>query len=55
VLLVYPTSRHLERLAQYATVADLLDFARTKPIRRVQPLVRSSEGPQLPPALLAGW
>jgi hypothetical protein len=55
VLLVYPTIRHLERLAEHATVADLLDFARAKPIRRVQPTVRQGEGPRLPSELLAGW
>lgn len=35
--LVYPTIKHLERLAQFGDVDELLDFARSKPIYRVMP------------------
>ncbi len=34
---VYPTEQHLRRLAPFQTVSALLAFARTKPIRMVQP------------------
>ncbi len=35
--LIFPTIKHLERIAPYATVDALLDFARTKPILTVSP------------------
>ncbi|MCA1646300.1 MAG: hypothetical protein LC797_12870 [Chloroflexi bacterium] len=34
---VYATAQHLRRLSAHQTVADLLAFARAKPIRRLQP------------------
>ena len=39
---VYATASHLRRLAPFKSVADLLRFARTKPIRRVQPEVHEA-------------
>jgi 8-oxo-dGTP pyrophosphatase MutT (NUDIX family) len=36
---VYATAQHLRRLTPYRTVADLLEFARHKAIRRIQPEV----------------
>jgi 8-oxo-dGTP pyrophosphatase MutT (NUDIX family) len=34
---LFPTTEHLKRLAGFKTVAELLAFARTKPIRMVSP------------------
>lgn len=39
--IIYPTRKHLERLAQFRSVDELLAFARTKPVRTV--LARGSE------------
>lgn len=55
---VYATVQHLRRLAPYATVSDLLDFARAKRIHRIQPEVRNSDqGPRvhLPTELIDNW
>jgi hypothetical protein len=56
--LVYATEQHLRRIAPLATVADALAFARSKPIRRVQPEV-SREGADikvwLAPELIDAW
>jgi 8-oxo-dGTP pyrophosphatase MutT (NUDIX family) len=35
---LFPTTEHLKRLALYASVAELLEFARQKPIRMVLPV-----------------
>ncbi len=40
IVLVFPTIKHLEQLAPFATVAELLDHARGVVIRPVQPRVR---------------
>jgi 8-oxo-dGTP pyrophosphatase MutT (NUDIX family) len=37
---VYATAQHLRRLVPFSSVSSLLDFARKKTIRRVQPEVR---------------
>ena len=37
LLLVFPTIKHLEQLAEYATVDDALDTARTRKVQPVQP------------------
>ena len=43
--MVYATAQHLRRLSSFASVADLLAFARQKPIRMVQPdLTESGSG-----------
>jgi 8-oxo-dGTP pyrophosphatase MutT (NUDIX family) len=55
---VYATAQHLRRIAPCATVAKLLDFARTKPIRRIQPeVVERGAGLSawLPPELVDNW
>jgi 8-oxo-dGTP pyrophosphatase MutT (NUDIX family) len=42
---VYATAQHLHRLAPFTSVADLLEFARTKPIKMVSPqVVESGDG-----------
>jgi len=40
ILLVFPTIKHLEQLERFATVAELLDYARELEVRPVQPRVR---------------
>lgn len=55
---VYPTAQHLRRLAAFQQVGDLLEFASSKPIRRVQPsLIDSQAGPTpwLDPVLVDRW
>ncbi len=37
--LIFPTIKHLERIARFATVDALLEFARTKPIVTVAPVI----------------
>jgi recombination protein RecT len=53
--LIFPTIKHLERIAPYRTVDELLAFARTKPIVTVSPDVQP--GPQfvLIPELENAW
>jgi 8-oxo-dGTP pyrophosphatase MutT (NUDIX family) len=55
---VYATAQHLRRLSSFARVADLLAFARQKPIRVVQPdLTESGSGlsVSLRPELIDVW
>lgn len=53
--LIFPTYKHLERIAQFATVDELLAFAATKKTIPVTPDVR--EGPRflIPAALENSW
>ena len=56
--IVYATAQHLRRLMPFASVAALLDFARAKPIRTVQPeVIESPTGirPFLRPDLIDAW
>jgi 8-oxo-dGTP pyrophosphatase MutT (NUDIX family) len=55
---VYATAQHLRRITPYQTVGELLTFARSKPIRRVQPEVTDGAGGlsvALPPELDGRW
>jgi hypothetical protein len=55
---VYATAQHLRRIAPFDCVADLLEFARTKAIRRMQPeVVERGSGLSvwLPPELVDRW
>jgi 8-oxo-dGTP pyrophosphatase MutT (NUDIX family) len=52
--LVYPTIKHLERLAQFATLDELLAFARTKPVLALSPETANG-GFSLPPAQENAW
>lgn len=55
---VFATAQHLRRLVPFGTVDDLVAFARTKPIRRVQPeLVETATGVRvvLPEASASDW
>lgn len=53
--LVYPTIKHLERFAAFASVEDALAFARGKPILTIMPGCAPSEGFVMPPALENAW
>jgi 8-oxo-dGTP pyrophosphatase MutT (NUDIX family) len=53
--LVYPTIKHLERLAQFERVADVLAYARTKPILTIMPDRAPSEGFVMPMELEDAW
>jgi hypothetical protein len=55
---VYATQQHLRRIAPFAHVAELVEFARSKPIRCVQPRVIEQAGGlhvELPPGLDTTW
>ena len=39
IVLVFPTIKHLEQLSAFATAAELLDYARGRTVRAVQPRV----------------
>ena len=39
ILLVFPTIKHLEQLGEFATVSDLLDYARGREVLPVEPRV----------------
>lgn len=53
--LVYPTIKHLERLAAFERVDDAMAFARTKPIQTIMPTCAPSEGFVMPPTLEDAW
>ncbi|MBV8639656.1 MAG: NUDIX hydrolase [Candidatus Eremiobacteraeota bacterium] len=53
--LVYPTIKHLERLAGFERVADALSYARTKPILTIMPDRAPSEGFVMPEELEGAW
>ncbi len=53
--MIFPTLKHLERVAQFATVADLLAFADTKKTVPVTPNVREGASFFIPAALENSW
>ena len=53
--LVYPTVKHLERLAAHASVEDALTFARAKPVLTIMPDRAPSEGFVMPAELEDRW
>jgi 8-oxo-dGTP pyrophosphatase MutT (NUDIX family) len=53
--IVFPTLKHIERIAKFATVEDLLAFADTKKTIPVTPDVRPGQQFSLPPALEDTW
>jgi len=53
--LIFPTIKHLERIAPYGTVDDLLAFARTKTIVTVSPDVQPGPRFLLIPELENAW
>jgi 8-oxo-dGTP pyrophosphatase MutT (NUDIX family) len=52
--LVYPTIKHLERLAKFDSLDELLDFARTKPVLALSPDT-VKDGFALPGGLENAW
>jgi len=53
--LMYPTVKHLERLAAFADLDGLLTFARSKPIRTVAPPISPDAGYVMPADLEGAW
>lgn len=53
--LVFPTIKHLERLAAFESIDAVLAFAREKPIVTIMPDLPPSAGVRLPQALEGRW
>jgi 8-oxo-dGTP pyrophosphatase MutT (NUDIX family) len=53
--LVYPTRAHIERFLPYQTVDQLLDFARAKSIRCVDPIIAPDRSVSIHPEIVACW
>ena len=53
--MVYPTIKHVERLAEFDNVDALMDFARTKPIYSIMPDVPAEREFSLPAHLEFAW
>jgi 8-oxo-dGTP pyrophosphatase MutT (NUDIX family) len=53
--MVYPTIKHVERLAAFDNVDDLVQFARTKPIYSIMPDVPAEREFSLPAHLEHAW
>lgn len=53
--MVYPTIKHVERLAQFDRLGDLLAFARTKPIYSIMPDTPGERDFSMPPELEYAW
>lgn len=53
--LVYPTIKHLERLAPFATLDDVRTFARRKPIVTIMPATTQDDGFEMPSELEHAW
>jgi len=53
--MVYPTIKHMERLAQFGGIDELLAFAKTKPILRIMPNATQEGGFVLPAELERAW
>ena len=55
---VYATAQHLRRVAPYRSVAELLEFTRSKPIRMISPeVIEGGAGLTvlIPPELTDAW
>ncbi|MBV8688878.1 MAG: hypothetical protein JOZ59_02120 [Candidatus Eremiobacteraeota bacterium] len=53
--MVYPTIKHIERLAEFNTVDNVIAFARRKPIIRIMPNTTAEHGFALPAELERAW
>lgn len=53
--MVYPTVKHVERLADFATTGQLMQFAREKTIYRIMPQTTGATTFVLPPELERSW
>lgn len=53
--MVYPTIKHVERLAKFERIDDLFAFARTKPIYSIMPDTPGEREFSMPPELEYAW
>lgn len=53
--MVYPTIKHIERLAHFGSVEELVEFTRTKRIYSIMPLVPAEREFAMPPELEYAW
>ena len=53
--MVYPTIKHIERLAQFSSVDEVMAFARQKPIIRIMPNMTPQAGFVMPAELEYAW
>jgi 8-oxo-dGTP pyrophosphatase MutT (NUDIX family) len=53
--LVYPTRAHITRLLPFDSVAEALDFARTKEVRCVEAIVNPDRSIYIAPEVIACW
>jgi 8-oxo-dGTP pyrophosphatase MutT (NUDIX family) len=53
--MVYPTIKHVERLAQFAGAAQLLEFTKNKTIYTIMPETPGNHRFSLPPELESAW
>ena len=53
--MVYPTIKHVERLAHFRTVDELVAFTRTKRIYSIMPLTPAEREFSMPPELEYAW
>jgi 8-oxo-dGTP pyrophosphatase MutT (NUDIX family) len=53
--LIYPTIKHLERVADFSTLDALLDYAAHKPIHPIEPGAEADHTFTIPPALEGVW
>ena len=53
--MVYPTIKHVERLARFGSADELMAFARSKPILRIMPQTPGDHTFSLPPDLEFAW
>lgn len=53
--MVYPTIKHVERLAQFQSIGDLFAFARTKTIYSIMPDTPDQREFSMPPELEYAW
>jgi 8-oxo-dGTP pyrophosphatase MutT (NUDIX family) len=53
--LVYPTRAHIARFLPYETVDELMEFARSKSIRCVDPIIAPDRSVSIHPEIVACW
>ncbi len=53
--MVYPTIKHVERLAEFHSIDELLQFAKEKPILQIMPHTTADQGFSLPRELEYAW
>lgn len=53
--MVYPTIKHIERLARFSSIDDVMEFSRSKSILRIMPNTLAEHGFSLPQELEYAW